>query len=321
MFTVADIIPAVQRVLGTCDEAALLEQINAAVEILCTESLWDPTRGFVDISVDENYCITLPDEVETILAINPGGRPAQGHDMWFQFHLNGPGSGCQNDCERQTCEFDWLDRGQFPTITDPDPETPFAVSIAMNATDQANADVFFRVFGYDTDDNWVTTVEGGVTVDGFLVPKDGTVNGAAPLLTRITRVQKAETLYAVQLYVNVAAATTTLLGNYRPYETNPQYRRVRLTRGCTWARIAYKRRFFKLVRTSDLIPLHSSRAVVLMTQALKKFDEDRLKDGQEYWQTAVTLLLKKQRSVSPPTGPSIQIADRNLIADKNDRLE
>lgn len=327
MFTVADILPATQRAIGTCEEPVLLEAINAAVEILCTEADWDPTRGFVDIVTGEdanlntgtNWCLTLPDEVETILAINPGGRPAQGHDMWFQFHLNGPGSGCQNDCDRQTCDFDWLDRGQFPIITDPDPATPFAVSVTMDAADQTAG--FVRVFGYDSSGNWITTVESSVTVDGFLVPVDGTVNPDAPLLTRITRVQKSVTLYAVQLYVNVAAAATTLLGHYRPYETNPQYRRVRLSRGCTWARVAYKKRFFNLVRTSDLIPLHSPRAVVLMCQALKKFDEDRLKEGQEYWQTAVALLMKKQRSISPPTGPSIQIADRNLIVNKSDRLE
>lgn len=328
MFTVEDILPAVERALGTCNQAELIEAINAAVEILCAESDWDPARGFVDLTVDADRHLTLPDEVETILAINIGGRPSQGHDMWFQFHLNGPGSGRYSgsglpqseDC-LQSCEFDWFDRGQFPTITDPNPSTPFAVSVALNAADQANSAVFLRVFGYDLNGNWITTVESGVTVDGFLVPKDGTVNGAAPLLTRITRVQKAQTLYPVQLYVNVASAATTLLGNYRAYETNPQYRRVRLSRGCTWARVAYKKRLFNLVRTSDLIPLHSPRAVVLMAQALKKFDQDRLKEGQEYWQTAVALLLKKQLSLSPPTGPSIQIANRNLIADKCDRLE
>ncbi len=321
MFTVADILPAVQLALGTCDEAVLIDQINAAVEILCTESDWDSTLGFVDITIDTNLCLTLPDEVETILAINLGGRPSQGHDKWFEFHLNGPGSGCQNDCERQTCDFDWSDRTQFPTITDPNPATPFAVSIAMNATDQANSAVFLRVFGYDLNGNWITTVESGVTVDGFLVPKNGTVNGAAPLLTRITRVQKSQTLYPVQLFVNVASVATALLGYYRPYETNPQYRRIKVSRKSTWARVAYKRRFFNLVRTSDLIPLHAPRAVVLMCQALKKFNEDRLDEGQKYWQTAVALLIKKQRSISPPTGPSIQMADRNLIADKHDRLE
>ncbi len=325
MFTVAEILPAVKRALGTCDETTLIEQINAAVEILCTESDWDPTRGFVDITIDTNLCLTLPDEVETILSINLGGRPSQGHDMWFQFHLNGPGSGCQNDCQRQTCDFDWFDRGSFPIITDPDPATPFAVSIVMDAADQDDDNAFVRVFGYsvDSDGNefWITTVENDVTVDGFLVPTDGTVNPDAPLLTRIIRVQKSVTLYPVKLYVNESSAPTTLLGFYRAYETNPQYRRVKLSRKSTWARVAYKKKFFNLVRTSDLIPLHSPRAVVLMCQALKKFEEDRLKEGQEYWQTAVALLLKKQQSISPPTGPSIQMADRNLIADKHDRLE
>ena len=33
MFTVAEITPAVQRVLGTCDDATLLEQINARLTV------------------------------------------------------------------------------------------------------------------------------------------------------------------------------------------------------------------------------------------------------------------------------------------------
>lgn len=318
MFTVEKIRPALERALGTCDETEILERVNAAVEILCTESLYDPTRGFVDICVGCKNTITLPEEVETILAVNIGGRPAQGHDSWWSFHLNGPGLDC-----RTTCEFDWIDGAMWPVYTDP---TEFFQVVSFLTTAEDN-NVPLRVYGYDSAGLWITSTENGQTVDGFLVPTtygSSVPNPDAPLLSRITRVSKGVSKGYVRLSTldyDVVTGGGALLGLYRPRETEPQYRRITLSRTCTWARIAYKRKIFELYDFSDLIPLHSSRAVVLMCQALAKFDKDLIKEGQEYWSTAVRLLDKKQRSVSPPSGPSIQIASRNLIVDKNDRLE
>lgn len=318
MFTVESIRPALERALGTCDEDEILERVNAAVEILCTETLYDPTRGFVDICVGCRNTITLPDEVETILAVNIGGRPAQGRDVWFQFHLNGPGIDCD-----QTCTFDWNDGFTWPVYTDP---TEFFQPVAF-LTSVEDDNVPLRVYGYDSSGLWVTSTENGQTVDGFLVPTvygTSVPNPDAPLLSRITRVSKGISKGYIRLSTldyDVTTGGGALLGLYRPRDTEPQYRRITLSRKCTWARIAYKRKFFELVDFTDLIPLHSTRAVVLMCQALKKFDTDRLKGGQAYWATAVALLEKKQLSVSPPTGPTIQIRDRNLIVDKCDRLE
>lgn len=141
-------------------------------------------------------------------------------------------------------------------------------------------------------------------------------------MKRITRVSKEVTKGFVRLTSLAGPGETGyLLGDYRPWETEPQYRRVRISRDCEWVRVTYKKKFFELVRMSDLIPLPTPRAVVLMVQALKKFDEDRVEEGQKYWAMAVTLLNKKQLSLSPPSGPSIQYADRNLIVDKDDRLD
>ena len=58
-----------------------------------------------------------------------------------------------------------------------------------------------------------------------------------------------------------------------------------------------------------------------MAMALKKFDDDRIQEGELYQQKAVDFLKKKQKSISVPSGPSVQIADNNLIADKQDRME
>lgn len=317
MFTVDSIWDSLERALGTCDEDTIFDRVNRAVEILCTEADFDPTIGFVDICVD-GTCATLPDEVEAVLAVNIGGSPSQAHDRWFQFHLNGPGIDCG-----QSCNFDWFDRGLYPVIADP--EGKFLLVASLENEGDSNTPL--RVYGYDEYDRWITTVEDDVAVDGFLVPTVYGVsvpNPEAPAIKRITRVSKGVTKGSVTLSTldfDATSAFGELLGFYRPWETEPQYRRIRLSKSCTWARVAYKRRVFSIVRRSDLIPLHSAQAVVLMVQALTKFDNDRLEDGQNYWRTAVSLLIKKQHSINPPSGPTIQVADRNLIADKHDRLE
>ena len=58
-----------------------------------------------------------------------------------------------------------------------------------------------------------------------------------------------------------------------------------------------------------------------MALALKKIDQDRIQEAELYQNLAVSFLKKKQLSVSVPAGPSIQVADNNLIADKNDRMD
>ncbi len=319
MFTVESIRPDLQRALGTCEDEALLSYANAAVEILCTEALYDPTRGFVDICVGNRSTLTLPEDVDTILAVNINGRPAQGHDVYWNFHLNGPGLPRM----AQSCEYDWTDGGSWPVYTDPT-ESFQPVAFLYNAEDDNTP---LRGYGYDDTGKWIVSTEEGNTVDGFLIPTvygTSVPNPDAPRVSRLTRVSKAITKGFIRLSTldyDVGTGGGALLGLYRPRDTEPMYRRITLSRTCTWARVAYKKKFFQLIDFTDLIPLHSPRAVVLMCQALKKFDSDNLKDGQAYWATAVELLRKKQLSVTPPTGPTVQIADRNLIVDKRDRLE
>lgn len=311
MFTVQDISRDVKRVLGFCDDATLLDRVNSAVEILTAELDIDPTIGYVDVCVDSNRCLALPDEVEQVLAVNIGGTPAQGHNKYWDFHLNGPGLTC-----REPATFDWVDRMSFATRLDP--TAGFEVVAYLDSADDNNAVV--RVYGYDTANRKIYSTESGETVEGFLVPTiygTPTPNPDAPLVSRITRVSKAET----KGYIRLQTLDGDVLGDYRPFDREPQYRRIRLSKKCTWARVMYKKKFFELKTLSDLIPLHSKRAVVLMCQSLAKMDVDRIDEAEKYYRDAVELLKKKQLSVSPPAGPSIQFADRNLIADKSDRLD
>jgi hypothetical protein len=311
MFLVSDIAPDVRRVLGQCNDATVLDRINSAVEVLAAEIDLDTTIGYVDVCVDENRCFALPDEVEQVLAVNIGGTPAPAHDKYWNFHLNGPGLSCADPAN-----YDWVDRMSHPTRIDP--EEGFKVVAYLDSASDNNAAV--RVLGYDTANRWVTSEESGVTVDGFLVPTvygSPAVNPDAPFLSRITGIVKDET----KGYIRLQTLDGDVLGDYRPFDTVPRYRRIRLSKSCTWARVMFKRKYSMLRTMSDIVPLASKQAVIRMCQAQQKYDSDRADEARVYERKAIEHLKNVQRAQSPPAGPSIQIADRNLIVDKTDRLD
>jgi hypothetical protein len=319
MFTVADVYDDVKRVLGGCSDVELYSRLNHAVEILAVEADWDPLLGFMDICVGCDGCVALPREVGTVLAVNVCGKPTLGHDKLFQFHLNGAGSA------DYTVAWHWYDNFSTPVFKYPHIAGSKLVTQLERASDSGKS---FRVYGYAAGGGWIRTLESGVWVDGFLVPMQyGTsvANPNAPLITRIERIEKQETDGYVRLYAqDSTGADKYRIGNYAPDETNPEYRLIKVTPTCTTCtsvRVAFKKNVLELSALTDLIPLHSKYALVLMVKALRKFDEDRLEEGQAYRLMAINLLTKKQLSVAPPTAPSFQVADGNLLSDKADRLD
>lgn len=316
MLTVSDLEDDVKRVLGGCGDAEFYSRLNDAVEILSTEGEWDPSRGYVDVVITDEHLVTLPREVGTVMSVNYGGYPGQLHNFWFQFHLNGPG---QNHCAVPGIHT----MDELPVCVFRDPDDEVGNKLVLSLEDENDAGIAFRVYGYTAAGVWIRSLEGGVYVDGFLVPTDGTDNPSAPLIAKITRIKKPVTLGVVTLSILNNDASTTAIGKYFPKDKNPTYRRLKLTRSAEnkTVRIGFRKLKDTLSALDDLIPLHSKYAIVLMVKALKKFDEDRPDEGAKYRYLALGLLKQKQISVEVPDGPSIQIADGNLIADKFDRME
>ena len=209
-------------------------------------------------------CITLPREVETVLAVNIGGRPTLGYGTLFNFHLNGMG-----DC-RTVCDFSWQDQGAWhPTYRDL-AEPKRLVSLLQTADDN-NKELI--VFGYDSAGNKLRRNVNGQWLDGYQVP---TIYGVAipdtiaPLIARITGVFKAPSAGSIKL----ATEDNILLGVFEPDETIPQYRRIKLNRKSTWARIAYIKNNPVFNSIYDHIPLRSRVGFLLGMQA-RKFYSDR----------------------------------------------
>lgn len=274
--TVADIYPQTRRIFGACDQDTLFEHITNAVEVLSNTGDFDPLLGYLDICVQKNKCLVLPREVDTVLAVNIGGRPTIGRDQMFRFHFNGPG-----DC-RKSCDYSWTDRNRVP-VYQPMAAPSKLVSFVERSED-AGAELW--AYGTDASGNQIRTFINGAWVDGYQVPtlqQLALPDADAPEFMHVSRVRKAQTAGTIRLssYDNTST-TGTLLGLYQWDETEPSYRKIELSQCVDFARIAFRKSVFKVQSMHDVLPLQSRVAILFMLRALKFYDESDLARGERF---------------------------------------
>lgn len=311
MFLADDIFDEAKTIFGFSKEPKLFRWITDAVELLAQKGDIDPLVGYVDLCVDGS-CVTLPREVETVLACNIGGRPALGHDQLFSFHLNGPGD------FGTRCDYTWDDVGTFCTYRDI--KCPSKLVAFLDS--EADEGTVIRVFGYDDQNRPLRTLVNGVYEDGYRVP---TIFGyalpdsGAPYVSRITAIVKQRTSGTIRLSSFDSSTTSgTLLGVFEPDETVPQYRRIRISRGCSWVRIHYRKRSAAVTSINDRILLHSRPALILAMHALKFYRDTDIANGNAFEANATRLLTERESVLTGPAGMPIQVDDRNSISDKSD---
>lgn len=329
MILVSDIWKELQRVLATCDESEVYSRLNEAVQILKNTGLWNPLIGRMDICT--SGCeITLPDDVESPLAINLSGQPADFRNRWFEFHLNGPGSeGCCG-----TLSYSWTDRGEFPTFRDP--IKPSFLVAYPEADEGPNFSI--RVYGYDQNNKWVMTPNPvtGTLEDGCDVPVVwgigmGTLSTVA--FKRITRVSKPVSVNFIRLVALDPGSSTggTLIGYYKPSEREPQYRRIKVSGiGCerlcscsctqSWVRMQFRRKVFVINSQMDLIPLNSSTAIKMACMAIRKYESDLLEEYAKYMNAAEDALRLEQRANNGPNQIKIQMQRLGYAAKPGDNM-
>lgn len=320
MLRVSDILGQAKKVLGKCDNATVFEYLGEAQDILTDRLLSDATLGYIDIVTDRDE-ITLPDDIEAPLAVNIGGQPADYRNRWFEFHLNGPGSGCS-----PTAGMIWSDLGYYPTFRS------IKGASTLRAISDANEgpNVNLRVYGFTTDasygEKWIMTPNAttGVLEDGFnvLIGTAGVVTTQS--VTRITRVSKPVTSSFVNLFAvdpaNTAASGITLLGYFKPGDTEPMFRRLKLSgAGCdwlcncqltsstnTWVRMRFKKKNTTINDLSDLLFVDSLTALKKTLQAIKKYENDLLDEYEKYVASAVNDIRMKKKAQNGPNQIKIQ---------------
>lgn len=314
MLVVNDIYSEAEEIFGHCDEEKLLRWITDAVELLANKGEIDVLCGAVDLCVDERN-VTLPREVETVLAVNMGGRPALGRDELFSFHLNGPGD------FSTSCKYSWSNVGNFPTYRDL--RCPGKVIAFLDSAQDNGKEL--RIYGFDQENRPLRTYANGAWTDGYIVP---TIYGyavpesSAPTISRITWISKAITVANVRLTTfDVGSSSGTLLGVFEPDETLPSYRRIKLNRSCDWVRLYYRRRSLKLRSRNDRILLHSRPALILAMQAIKKYREFDLPTALGLEAQATRLLTEKESVLISPTANPLQVEDSTMKLGGNDDVD
>lgn len=304
MFLVSDIWDEAKVIFGHCNETRLFRQISDAIHMLANKGEIDPLIGYVDICVS-NGCITLPREIETVLAVNIGGRPSLGHDELFSFHLNGPG-----DCNT-SCNFDWFNTGSFPTYRD----LPCPARLIAFLDSAEDDGVEIRVFGFDDQNRPLRTQINGEWTDGLLVP---TIFGYAvpastdPKVSRITDIVKGRSKANIRLSsFDNSTSSGTLLGIYEPDETRPRYRRIRVSPCGDWVRICYRKRTADVRSLYDRINLHTRLGLLLAMRAVKKYEENSIGEAMGFEAQAARLLTERESVLTAPVGNPIQVEDRN----------
>lgn len=329
MFTVDDIYDEAKKIIGQCDDVKLFRWLGDSVTLISNKGDFEGWKGYLDIcshgcSCTEGStcnnpagcgrrCLSLPREVEMVIGVNIGGQPVLGRDQLFSFHLNGPG-----DC-RTICEWAWSDKGGFHS-TYKDLIHP-AKLVAYLQTPDDNGKLLI-VLGYDANGNVLRRMEGGVWKNGYRVP---TIYGVAvpdeeaPLIARITGIQKDRTIGSVRLStIDDSGATGQLLSIMEPDETLPQYRRIQLNRSCNWVRIAYRKTNPIFFSRSDHIPLSSRVGFLLAVTARKMYSDLQIAEAHSFEADAARLEIEAQQAKEPPLFHPVQVVNINPPKDPYD---
>lgn len=317
MLLVSEIWDEARKIFGHCLEPKLFRWITDSVELLAQKGEIDPLVGYVDMCVDGS-CITLPPEIETVLAVNVCGSPLISRDVLFTFHLNGPGDGC-------SCGPTWQDKGNWPTYKDL--KCPGKLIAFLDRPEDAGK--MLKVFGWDEQNRPLRTLVNGVWEDGIRIP---TIFGYAlpsssdPVVSRISGVVKDLTVGNIRLSsfdnsANATGGTGILLGVYENWEVKPIYRRIKIGVCAGWVTIAYRRRSIELRGLNDRILLHSRPALLMAMRALKFYDDGDIANGNAFEANATRLITERENNLTGPARMPIQVDDRNSVMDKEDYVD
>jgi len=330
MFTVAEIEDESRKIIGVCDDAKFFRWVGDALSIIVNKGDFEGLKGDIDICTTGCSCgqtpatlcrsancgrklIALPRDVETVIAVNIGGRPTLGFGQLFSYHLNGPG-----DCH-QSCDWSWYDQGgNHPTFR----ELVTPSKLVVHLQNQEDNGKKFLIYGYDNNGLLLRRKVGDVWENGWQAP---TIYGyaipdtQAPVISRITGIFKERSAGSMRLSTTDDSGTTGVtLGIYEPDEEIPQLRRIKINRACNWVRIAYTKGASSFHSRYDHIPLASRLAFLLAVQARKHYSDRQWSEAHAAEADAARLEIEAQNKKEAPLYFPMQVVDRNNLRDKGE---
>lgn len=342
---VGDIYEDACNAFGNIGQQFIFDRITAVIETLQNMSQWDPQIGYVDLQSfggpdGKQFYFTLPRYVEEVLAINVNGHPTKFQNKWFEFHMNGlnqdnfdgkfpfQGGAAQPGLWSNRPKNQVEDLGEVVFAFDPLPvNAPFqVVALARNPIDTGSS---FRIYGYDSKQLPIYDRDG---TEGVLVPVGTSSsifapNPAGSNMVQCTRVFRDPTAGFVDLWsCDGSGNLIQFLSTYWPDETEPKYRRMRLSErplstvasGTPFypvLRIRYRKRWRKITSLTDPIHLRSRKALLAAMDAwsLATNNQAVMAPGQgmtmerNALEVAVKYLNDEWRSMHSKEGLDIQV--------------
>lgn len=311
-------------ILGVNNRALIISYIERARELALFRANWDTWVNTIDLCSNQSGFVTLPYFVDTVLACNVGGFPAHFRNSWFSYSISGPGSGRGNAMTGgawPSCNFFWDDHSWTPVFQDIK-DWSYIAAICEDPIDG---------------DGSKQLIVQGVTVDAqynqkevLTVPVSGPSSPGArltlltgyaatdPAVTpfkSVTQVTKPVTRGYVKLiaFPSRQAASAVTLGYYAPHETNPIYRRIRVSAKCAWVRCRYKRAALPLVQDYDETGFGSYEALLQLIRAIRLRETDNYTQAELAEQKAVQILTDLQQSQEGPGWAPIQFDPADFV--------
>lgn len=278
------------------DETAT--DINEAIRVLMEMGNWKHTVKKLNIYTYNN-CVAMPRNVDHVIAVDFDSCPALVHGQWFEFTEAGPG---ELSSGNNLAYKDLHDEGMHPTffpITDVN-DAQYLIAFSTAAADATKS---FRVRGLNSMfEDIAPTVPGEILpIHHWSGSVEGTIQNIAQYaysseqFVEITSIQKEQTTGYVTLYAyDPDNSYLWMLGKYHPYDTDPHFRRYRITATNTEVgdsvSMLVKIKHVDLVHDSDPLPIQSLEALRWMLIALNKQRNEDLESGLRHQAMAVETL-------------------------------
>lgn len=325
MLTLADIqTPQFQQASGKCTTSdEFLELVNYVIDELSIRGDWDGMLVPIQVCI-KNGCVTWPNYVDQVRAINSCNQSVPVRNQWYQFmehgHSQGPDSFYSSWAWRGGC----INTGALAQFRAPTYNDPYGTDCYLRVYPFAPEDVgkTIQVFGLDGNGQPLQTHnDDGTWTDGITIEVESPYGSSDTVVTKIDRVVKEVTQSRLRLYAYDSVNDWLFdLAVYDAWETNPSYMRYQIQTGVPWnystcstcqqAIVALVKLKQIPVRVStDLILIGNMRALLNGIRAAKSEAAGAIDQSQAQWQVAIETMNRSLENANPDA----QFSARNLV--------
>lgn len=287
---------ATDPITGLTDQR-FLALLNEAQERLLNCGMWWGTIQKWRFCATDG-CVALPSQFATLEAVAVCGRPIALRDQFYEFLENGfgirgvtvttPTTGTTSPCcggVSGVCGLaEALYRGHYPTFADIQPTGKKLQLVCDKLTDVGKP---VLCLGYDDNNNWIRTIQGGVYQDGEVVKltqAPGTVSinnfSAATDFQPPTNLDGQWWLYEF----NTVTTAQRLIGQYQYFDLRPSFARYffpaiipqTLQGACSQVLVEalVKLEFIPVKNDTDYLVISSMPALKELMMALSKAEDE-----------------------------------------------